>query len=141
MDNTTKTVIIVIVAVLAGAWLYHVYSSTQTYVQYDYTLYSYDYYQDDEGEYHYPESGNRYLYAYVTEIAVGTGSALATPNCYSFIDTDYNRYELTAGHTDMFMLDGGEITHLLVIFEVPKSVTKGAVVWNVDYIPGERVYQ
>lgn len=56
---------------------------------------------------------------------------LAFPNCYSLLTEDGNRYEWITGTTDCGELYGGEVAHIITTFEIPKSVNKVAIVWNL----------
>lgn len=44
---------------------------------------------------------------------------------------DGNRYEWITGTTDRGELYGGEVAYIITTFEIPKSVNKVAIIWNL----------
>ena len=131
MQKNTKIIIIVaILAFAAGGWyVYDIYNDAS--ISYDYQYEMRSYYKDVDGNIHHPSSGNVYVYVYITQINTGHKTVLALPNCYNFITPDGQEYEWTTCVTEQTHLKKGETTHILSIYEVPSTVTRGAVVFNM----------
>ena len=138
MEKNTKILVLVaILAFAAGGW--YVYSlSDDASISYDYVWERHSYFKDSDGNTHYASSGNVYAYAYITEINTGHKEVLALPNCYTFV-AEGVEYEWTTDTTDFTRIRQGETAHILTIYEIPSSVTKGSVVWNMYWIDAQLV--
>ncbi len=130
MNKTTKIIIVAIIAFIAGGLYFAYHSYDDCSIGYDYEWDVIPYYYDTDGV-HYPSQGNKFVNAYITEVNTGKGKVLAFPNCYSLLTEDGNRYEWITGTTDRGELYGGEVAHIITTFEIPKSVNKVAIVWNL----------
>ncbi len=139
MQKTTKIILVVVIlAFAAGGWYaYTIYNDES--ISYDYRYEMRSYYKDADGIIHYPSSGNIYVYAYITEINTGHKTVLALPNSYNFVTPDGKEYEWTSGVTDQMHLRKGETAHIVSIYEVPSTVTRGAVICNMTWVDAKLV--
>ena len=132
MQKKTIWIIVAVVTVaFVSMWGYNMLHANDIEMEYQYDFYYIASYKDVDGNTHYPSSGMTFIRADIYESNVSNNTILGLPNCYTLVADDGTKYEWTTGNTDCEHIPKGGSANIIVIYEVPKTVQKYYIDWNL----------